>query len=89
MQAISCKIHEYLGCGTPVVYEQGVVNDGDVVSLRAGSEVPIDDWAAMALAVSLQSTVHRDRNEERIRARALGTWDDAARILDSYFLENV
>mgnify|MGYP001561855290 CR=1 FL=1 len=80
---INCKLADYLGAGMRVVSEEGAVNNGDVVTLRAGRIVPWNDPATFCRAVAEEACVKHDRRNAAARARALCSWSDVAgRILE-------
>lgn len=82
--AISCKLGDYLGAGLPCVSEAGVPNNGDIVTLNCGEIVPQGDTEVMREAILRQVAIGHDRAAIRQAARAMGTWEDHAAILDGH-----
>lgn len=79
---ISCKIADYMGAGLATVSEAGVPNNGDIITLNCGCVVPQGDTPAMHKAIFEQAAIKRDREAIRRAARALGTWNDSAELID-------
>lgn len=76
MDVVSCKLYDYLGSGLRVVAEDGMPNNGDVVTLRAGSIVPFNEPETFCRAVASESRLRHDRALAVERAHAMCSWDD-------------
>jgi hypothetical protein len=82
---VICKMHDYLGCGLPVVCDDGFPNAGDPAMLGAGESVPFMDKEAFFEAVERQARTYYDRETIKGKARMMGTWFDVAARFDWAF----
>ena len=84
MDIIHSKITEYLAAGLKVVTDEGPPNAGDVLALHAGCVTPHGDVGAMLAAVKREGAKVWDRQALQESAWSLGSYESAARIVESY-----
>ena len=84
--AISTKLYEYLGCGTPIVSEDAVPNAGDIITLKAGKVVKQGGIKNIAEAILSTDWSKIDRKNLKKQALALTSWDRSARLIESALL---
>lgn len=82
---VICKLYDYLGCGLPVVCDDGFPNCHDPELLCAGECVPYLDKDAFIEAVERTASIYHNRDIIKGKARMLGTWFDVAVRFDWAF----